>query len=83
MNKCAAIATIYFCLPTSIYSDSIKSFDNEQAWQTYILRMTPKDYSEMKNLTREEAKEKIKTEEDLKNHMEKWGRRGRFFKSMN
>ena len=79
MNRCVTIATIYFCLLTSIYSDSIKSFDNEQAWQTYILKMTPKEYSEMKNLTREEAKEKFKTEEDLKKHMEKWGRRGRFF----
>ncbi len=78
MKKISLTAAV-FCFLINVYSDSIKSFDNEQDWMAYIAENTPKEYSEMINPTRKEAKERFKTEEDLKKHMEKWGSRGRFF----
>ena len=78
MKKVSLTAAV-FCFLINVYSDSIKSFDNEQDWMAYIAENTPKEYSEMINPTRKEAKERFKTEEDLKKHMEKWGSRGRFF----
>ncbi|MBO4649042.1 MAG: hypothetical protein J5806_12900 [Lentisphaeria bacterium] len=79
MKKVVMTAVIYYCFFMTVYSDSIRSFSNEQDWLKYIESNTPSDYSEMRSLSREEARKQLKTEEDVKKHMEKWGRRGRFF----
>lgn len=74
-----AVAISFAMIAGNAYSDSIKSFDNEKDWMTYIEKNTPKEYSEMKDLSPEECREKLKTREDVEKYAIAWGSRGRFF----
>ena len=71
-----AVAISFAVIAGNAYSDSIKSFDNEKDWMTYIEKNTPKEYSEMKDLSPEECREKLKTREDVVPYAQKMQKEG-------